>query len=197
MLGVWGLPPENFTKYDKYFGRFGAIWVGVCLLYRAVSNTRGEQYKLFWLSQKQKQYLKGEGKCWYPSEGYEKFKIVHIFQAISDQLEVKLSNEYSKIQTIGHVLGSGGLPPENFTKYDKYFGRFGAIWVGVCLPYRAVSNTRGELKKIKCDFFSMQFPANLSDDQRAIQVPLVILEIEIIIEKRGQVLVSFRRLRKL
>ena len=43
----------------------------------------------------------------------------------------------------------------------------------------------------------MHFPANVSDDQRAIQALLVISEIEIIIEKRGQVLVSFRRLRKL
>ena len=77
------------------------------------------------------------------------------------------------------------MPPEMFTKYDKYFGRFGAIWVGVCLLCRAVSNTRGELKK-KCDFFSMQFPANLSDDQRAIQALLVISEIEIIIEREGK-----------
>ena len=89
------------------------------------------------------------------------------------------------------------MPPENFTKYDKYFGRFGAIWVGVCLLYRAASNIRGELKKIiKCDFFSMQFPANVSDDRRAIQALLVTSEIEIAIEKRGQVLVSFSRLRK-
>ena len=71
-------------------------------------------------------------------------------------------------------MGVWGLTPENFTNNDKYFGRFGAIRVGVCLLYRAVSNTGGELKKIKCDFFSMQFPANMSDDQREMQALLVI-----------------------
>ena len=55
----------------------------------------------------------------------------------------------------------------------------------------------GKLKKIKCDFLSMQFPANVSDDQRAIQALLVISELEIVFERRGQVLVSFRRLRKI
>ena len=40
----------------------------------------------------------------------------------------------------------------------------------------------------------MQFPANVSDDQREIQALLVISEIKIVFERRGQVLVSFRRL---
>ena len=54
----------------------------------------------------------------------------------------------------------------------------------------------GSWKKMKCDFFSMQFPANVSDDQREIQALLVISEIEIVFERRGQVLVSFRRLQQ-